>query len=310
MKRHAMPLYAAIDVGTNSVKLQIAEQRLDGSWGTVVDRSAVTRLGEGLRRTGELTPIAMERTAKAIVEMTEEARRLGVVAVAAVGTMGLRTARNRAHFLELVRAGCGVVIDVISGEEEAQLGYLAVEAGLGLGDDRLAIFDTGGGSTQFTFGGRQGADRQFSLNLGAVRLTEQFHLSGPVTPEQLREATDTIAAEFSRLDGLTPPSVLVGMGGTVTNLAAVKLALKAYDPAAVQGVVLDLAEVDRQIGLYHRLDVAGRRQIVGLDPRRADVVLAGACVVRTVMVKLHQHQLTVSDRGLRHGLLVQRFGRR
>jgi exopolyphosphatase/guanosine-5'-triphosphate,3'-diphosphate pyrophosphatase len=197
---------------------------------------------------------------------------------------------------------------VITGEEEARLGYLAVKTGLGLSGDRLAIFDSGGGSTQFTLGGGTTLEAQFSLNVGAVRLTEQFHLQGPVSPEQLRQVMDALAAEFSRLGDWPPPDVLVGIGGTVTNLAAVKLGLTAYRPEAVQGTALEQTEVERQIGLYQGRDAAARRQIAGLDPRRADVILAGACVVRMIMTKLHQRCLTVSDRGLRHGLLVERFG--
>jgi exopolyphosphatase/guanosine-5'-triphosphate,3'-diphosphate pyrophosphatase len=99
------------------------------------------------------------------------------------------------------------------------------------------------------------------------------------------------------------------MGGAMTNLTAVRLSLATYDPDAVQGAVLERAEVDRQIELYRSLDAEGRRSIVGLQPKRAGVILAGACIVRTVMDKLRRDELTVSDRGLRHGLLVERFGR-
>jgi exopolyphosphatase/guanosine-5'-triphosphate,3'-diphosphate pyrophosphatase len=129
-----------------------------------------------------------------------------------------------------------------------------------------------------------------------------------VTPSVLGDALAAIAADLSRLDGRPPPDALVGMGGAVTNITAVKLGLATYDPDLVQGAVLDRAELDRQIELYRSRDTEARREIVGLQPKRADVILAGACIVRAVMEKLGQQTLTVSDRGLRHGLLVDRFG--
>ncbi len=117
-----------------------------------------------------------------------------------------------------------------------------------------------------------------------------------------------IAAELARLDGVPSPEALVGMGGAITNMTAVMLRLAPYDPDVVQGSVLSRAEVDRQIELFRIRGVEQRRRIVGLQPKRAEVILAGACVVQTVMDKLGRQRLTVSDRGLRHGVLMERFG--
>lgn len=302
-----MPVYAVIDVGTNSVKFNISERRPDGEWRTIVDRGEVTRLGEGIAETGDIAPAAIERTVEAIAGMADEAKRHEASALVAVGTMGMRTAGNSEHFIARVRERCGVAIEVVPGQEEGRLAYLAVKSGLGLARGRLVIFDTGGGSTQFTFGHADAVDEQFSLNIGAVRLTSQHGLGGVLTPAQLEAALDAIAGEFSRLDGVRSPEALVGMGGAVTNMTAVMHGLAVYDPDVVQGSVLSRAEVDRQIELYRSRDVAARRQIVGLQPKRADVILAGACVVRTVLDKLGRDALSVSDRGLRHGLLVDRF---
>ena len=302
-----MPVYAVIDVGTNSVKFNISERRPDGEWRTIVDRGEVTRLGEGIAETGDIAPAAIERTVEAIAGMADEAKRHQASALVAVGTMGMRTAANSERFIARVRERCGVAIEVIPGEEEGRLAYLAVKSGLGLAKGRLTIFDTGGGSTQFTFGHGDAVDEQFSLNIGAVRLTAQHGLGAVLTPAQLEAALDAIAGEFGRLDGRPSPEALVGMGGAITNMTAVMHGLAVYDPAVVQGSVLSRAEVDRQIELYRSLGVEARRQIVGLQPKRADVILAGACVVRTVMDKLGRDALAVSDRGLRHGLLVDRF---
>jgi exopolyphosphatase / guanosine-5'-triphosphate,3'-diphosphate pyrophosphatase len=303
-----MPRFAVIDVGTNSVKFHIGEKHADGGWSTVVDRAEVTRLGESLTSGGEFTPAAMGRSVAAIAEMAAEAEKNGVAGLAAVGTMGLRTARNSDAFVAEVERRCGVRIEVIPGEEEGRLAYLAVKQGLGLTRGSMVIFDTGGGSTQFTFGRGAAVDERFSLDVGAVRFTETYALGGVVAVADLQRAMDAIAADFSRLDGATAPDVLVGMGGAVTNLTAVKLALATYDADAVQGTVLTRAEVERQIELYRTRSTEERRQIVGLQPKRADVILAGACIVRTVMQKLSKEEFSVSDRGLRHGLLVDRFG--
>ena len=303
-----MPVYAVIDVGTNSVKFHIGERREDGSWATLVDRAEVTRLGEGIAETGDIAPAAIERTAEAIAGMAAEARSTQVSALVAVGTMGMRNAGNSDAFIARVRERAGVTVEVISGEEEARLAYLAAVAGLGLSGGRRVVFDTGGGSTQFTIGDGSNVDEQFSVNVGAVRLTDEFGLGGIISQERLEEALTAVAGEFSRLDSVASAAVLVGMGGAITNMTAVMLGLTRYDPDAVQGSVLSRAAVDRQIDLYRARDVAQRREIVGLQPKRADVILAGACVVRTVMDKLGKDALMVSDRGLRHGVLLERFG--
>ena len=303
-----MSRYAVIDVGTNSVKFHVGEKLDDGSWRTVVDRSEITRLGEGLDRTGKLEPEPMQRTVEAVAGMVDEARREGVEEIAAVGTAGMRIAANSAELVEAVEERTGVTIEVISGEEEARLAYRAAVAGLGIAGGSLAVFDTGGGSSQFTFGDGERVDDQFSVNVGAVRFTERFGLDGPVSGDVLAQALQAISDDLSQLDGRPAPDALVGLGGAVTNLAAVKHGLAAYDPEVVQGTELDLAEIDRQIELYRTRTADERREIPGLQPKRAEVILAGACVARTVTEKLHRSALTVSDRGLRHGVLADRFG--
>jgi exopolyphosphatase/guanosine-5'-triphosphate,3'-diphosphate pyrophosphatase len=303
-----MPVYAVIDVGTNSVKFHVGERRPDGSWATLVDRAEVTRLGEGIAETGDIAPVAIDRTVRAIAAMATEARSNRASALVAVGTMGMRSAGNSDDLIARVREESGVTIEVIPGEEEARLAYLAAVAGLGLTGGRRVVFDTGGGSTQCTIGDGCTIDEQFSINVGAVRLTSEFGLGGPVTHEQLGEALAATAGEFGRLDGMPSPDALVGMGGAITNMTAVMLGLSPYDPDVVQGSVLSRAAVDYQIELYRTRDVEQRREIVGLQPQRAEVILAGVCVVRTVMDKLGKNALTVSDRGLRHGVLVERFG--
>jgi exopolyphosphatase/guanosine-5'-triphosphate,3'-diphosphate pyrophosphatase len=299
--------YAAIDVGTNSVKLNVGELLDDGEWRTVADRSEMTRLGEGIHETGRLGEEPVRRTVDAIAELADDARRAGAEAIVAVGTAGLRQAVDSDAFLEAVRERAGVELEVISGEEEARLSYLAAAEALHLDKGRLGVFETGGGSSQFTFGHDGRVDERFSLDLGAVPVTERFGLDRAVDEATVGAAQESIASQLGPLEGRPPLDVLAGIGGAITNLAGVELGLEHYDPGRVRGVELEAAEVDRQIELYRTRDAEERRAIRGLQPRRAEVILAGACIVRTVLAKLGRDSLTVSDQGLRHGVLLERF---
>ncbi len=301
-------VYGVIDVGTNSVKFHLAARHADGTSDTIDDRAEVTRLGEGLDEHGELSQEAIDRTVAAVAGMVDEARRHDAVAVAAVGTAGLRIAPNRHVFLDAVRARTGHDVEVISGEEEGRLAYIAATSALPIVDGRLVVFDSGGGSSQFTFGDGTRVDDRFSVDVGAVRFTERFGLAGAVDRDVVEAALSAIASDLSRLDGQAQPSAVIGMGGTVTNLAAVKHRLTEYDPDVVHGTALTLDEIDREIDLYRSRDAEQRRSIPGLQPARAEVILAGACVVRTILTKLGHDSLTVSDRGLRHGVFLERFG--
>ena len=299
--------YAAIDVGTNSVKLHVGELLDDGEWRTVVDRSEITRLGAGVHETGRLGEEPLRRTVDAIALLAGVAREDSAEAIVVVGTAGLRQASNADEFLAAVRERAGVEVEVISGDEEARLSYLAAAEALHLGEGRLGVFETGGGSSQFTFGEGGRVEERFSLDLGAVPVTERFGLDQAVDEETVAAARTEIASQLGALEGRPPLDVLAGIGGAITNLAGVQLGLERYEPGRVRGLELKAAEVDRQIELYRTLDADGRRAIVGLQPKRAEVILAGACIVRTVLERLGRDSLTVSDQGLRHGVLLERF---
>jgi exopolyphosphatase/guanosine-5'-triphosphate,3'-diphosphate pyrophosphatase len=302
--------YAVVDVGTNSIKFHLGERSHDGTWRTIIDRAEVTRLGEGLEKNAVIAPKAMESTAAAIASMVDEAKQNGAVAIIGVGTAGLRIARNRDDVIEAIRERTGLIVDVIAGEEEGRLAYVAVQASLGLGEGSVVVFDTGGGSTQFTFGEASIVSERFSVDVGAVRYTERFGLDRAVPAEVLDAALQAISDDLSDIDNRPVPNTLVGMGGAITNITAVSHSLDTYDPDLVQGTILNREEIERQIELYRSMDATNRRSMIGLQPKRADVILAGACIVRTVMDKLSHESLIVSDRGLRHGLTVERFNAR
>jgi exopolyphosphatase/guanosine-5'-triphosphate,3'-diphosphate pyrophosphatase len=299
--------HAVIDVGTNSVKFHLSERHADGSLRTVVDRAEVTRLGEGQADSGVLAEMAIARTVDAIAAMAEEARRAGSADIVAVGTAGLRRAPNRAALVDAVRALAAIDVEVISGDEEGRLAFLAATSALPAARGRLVVFDSGGGSTQFSFGHGGHVDERFSLDVGAVRVAERFGLASAVSVDTLDAALAALSHELDRLDGRPRPDAIVAIGGTATNLAAVKHHLVHFDPDRVHGTILDLAELDRQIELYRTRSADERRHITGLQPARADVILAGACIVRTILVKLQHDSMMVSDRGLRHGVVIARF---
>ena len=300
--------YAVIDAGTNSIKFHIAER---DAGGTLAQRGRPRR-GHAPGRGAGAAGRDRRRRAAAHDHGDRRHGRRGHAATACAPSPrwarpGCAWRRTAPRWLPPSGARTGIAIEVISGEEEGRLAFVAAQVRPGPEDGSLVVFDTGGGSSQFSFGHDARVDERFSVNVGAVRYTERHRLDRAVTPEVLREALAAIATDLSRLDGRPVPDALVAMGGAVTNLAAVMHQLAAYDPEVVQGSVIERAEIDRQIELYRTRDAEARRRIVGLQPDRAEVILAGACIVRTIMDKLGQQRFTVSDRGLRHGVLAERF---
>ncbi|WP_141015341.1 Ppx/GppA phosphatase family protein [Nocardioides sambongensis] len=299
--------FAVIDVGTNSVKFLLGERDGTGATRVELETAVVTRLGEGMTGTGELTGVAIGRTVDAIEELALRARRDGPVSIVAIGTAGLRQAPNRDALIEAVRERCDVVVEVISGAEEARLAHRAAVSDLAPRADRLLVFDSGGGSTQVTVGTRSGVTEQFSLDVGAVRVTERFGLAGVARPEAVASALTALEGDLRRVRGLPRPDLVIGLGGTATNLAAHQQRLVRYDAGVVHGTVVRIAEVDRQIDVFRRLPADARAELPGIQPGRAEVILGGACVVRTVLALAGRDAMTVSDRGLRHGVAAERF---
>ena len=302
---------AVIDIGTNSIKLYVAERASDGSLASVVDKNNIARLGEGMGDTGILQSEAIQRNARAVADFAELARATGAKEIVAVGTMALRTAKNAVDFVSAVQDLSGVDLRVIPGEEEAELAYLAVLSGIGASAGRLAVCDVGGGSTEFILGGDAGIDRKFSINLGAVKVSDGYLTSDPPGTEQVETAmsfvVDTLTA--NRVGAARPVDRLIGIGGTVTSMGSVKLKMEQYDPDLIQGAALTRDDVDELIKLFCSMPLGDRRKIVGLQPKRAEVIIGGACIVRCIMECLDAAQLTMSDRGLRHGLMFQLFQR-
>jgi len=310
---------AAIDVGTNTVLLLVAERRGPGLV-PVVERARITRLGRGVDASGRLDAAAIAETAACLGDYAAEARALGARDIACVATSAARDAANGAEFFAAVRAAAGLVPEVISGQEEARLVYRSAWRDFGLGGGPglpgglpLAVLDVGGGSTEFTWGdGPEPRGRQ-SLQLGAVRLSERLPSDDPPGSaglQALKRAAATALAGLGKLQGIAelPGVRLVGVAGTVTTLAAVRQALPAYDAERVHGSALGLDDVDALLERLAALSLERRRRLPGMEPRRADVILAGGAIVAEAMRRTGFATLTVSDHGVRWGLAWERFG--
>jgi exopolyphosphatase / guanosine-5'-triphosphate,3'-diphosphate pyrophosphatase len=304
-----MARYAAIDVGTNTVLLLVAEQTTSG-FSPVAERSAITRLGKGVDANRRLAPEAMERTLEALGRFAAEARSLGAVGIVVSATSAARDAHNGAEFLAAARARAGVDVEILSGDEEARLSYLAVATDFATeaaGRELVAI-DIGGGSTEFIFGTGHSVRFHTSLNVGSVRLTERYLRSDPPAAEELAALHAEVDSALGAVPRPRDNALVVGVAGTVTTLYAVAYGVAPYDAARVHKGWLSREELARTRARLAAVPLATRRTIPGLQPERADVIIAGALLLERALDHLGAAGTRVSDRGLRWGLLASRFG--
>jgi len=303
-----MDRYAAIDVGSNSILLCVGERDEHGSWRWLLDTGEIVRLSEELGSSRELKLEAMDRAMKILGRFAEMARSHSPREILAVGTECLRAARNGGVFLERAKQECGLSIEVISGEEEARLSFVAVQQSIPLPPSPFVLFDVGGGSTEVVFGEGSRIEQRLSINLGAASLTEQYLVSDPVTPEEMTRLSDAVEKKLAPISRGHTVAALVGMGGTMTNLGSVMLGLSTYEATIVHGAVVPFSEVERQMEVYRLLPIEERRRIRGLQPKREDIILAGVCIVHAMMERLKAETVIISDQGIRHGLLYDRYG--
>lgn len=300
---------ATIDLGTNTVRLLVADAAPGAAAWQVVDQDQrVTRLGEGMQATGRLAETPAARTVATVVAYVERARRAGAARIEIVATSAVREASNGGELAARLEAATGARVRVVSGEEEARLTLRGIVHGVGPGRGTTLAFDIGGGSTEFILAHDGALAAAVSLRLGVVPLAERYPFREPVA----RADYDALEAEVrERLARELPPTLaraavdrLVGSAGTVTTLAALDLRLSAYDGSRVQGHVLTRAAVDAQRARLAALDVAGRAALPCLEPGRADLILPGVAIVIATMAHVGCDRLVVSDSGLREGILA------
>lgn len=310
--------FAAIDIGTNSVRLLVAEVR-DDTVLPLVRALRLTRLGQGVDRQRRLAPEAVARTVAAVEELVQQARSIRVQDIVIAGTSALRDANDRNEFRRTVERRVGLPVDILSGPGEAALSFMGAVRGLGsAGGDEVWVVDVGGGSTELVRGTPQGkVIARASADVGAVRMTEAVIHSDPIGPEEWDRLTDAIARGLAPLwkallgDGAAPGAsrgmvggCLVGVGGTATTLAAMDQRLEPYDPDKVHGYRLSRRAVAELLDRMRAATVADRRMWAGLQPQRADIIVAGTAIVLSVMDRLGAEKLTVSEADLLDGLIL------
>jgi exopolyphosphatase/guanosine-5'-triphosphate,3'-diphosphate pyrophosphatase len=299
---------AFIDVGTNTLLCLIVEVQEGGGFSVLDDLAEITRLGRGVDQTARIHSQGARRSLEVLQRYLARCRDLGVEEIYAVGTSALRDAVNSGEIRERFRERLGLDIRVLSGEEEAAYSFLAVQKSF---PGQLVVVDIGGGSTEFIWGNEAGMERAVSLNVGTVRLTERFLHSDPAREPEWRRVVEAVDLELATLaeTGPVPPAKMVGIAGTFTTLAAVEKQLVRYSHRDVHGSALTLAEVRRQRELFQQKTIEERKGIRGLEPKRADVILAGAIMIERIMVKFRADPVLVSDHGVRYGLLYERLQR-
>ena len=306
---HAPRRVAAIDCGTNSIRLLIAEEQTPGELVDVTRLMTVVRLGEGIDTTGLIAPAALERTFAACDEYAALISAADVRALRFVATSASRDARNRDEFVAGVQARLGVTPEVISGAEEAQLSFAGAVSSAPVRASaptpRLVV-DIGGGSTEFVLGDeRVWASR--SVNIGCVRLYERhLHLDPPSAAEieALAADADRAIAEAATEVDLTEADSLVGVAGTVTTVAALALGLPEYDAAAIHGSVISAEQVaavtEQLVGMTH----AERLALPVMHPGRADVIVSGAVILQRIVEAVGVPQIVVSEHDILDGIAM------
>ncbi|MFI1578072.1 exopolyphosphatase [Embleya sp. NPDC020630] len=299
---------AAIDCGTNSIRLLVAD--LDPAGGTLIDldrRMRIVRLGQGVDRTGRLAPEALERTFAACVDYAEVIRELGAEQVRFVATSASRDAENRDDFRDGVRKILGVEPEVISGDEEAALSFVGATrelAGTGAVETPYLVVDLGGGSTEFVLGtDRPEAAR--SVDIGCVRMTERHLRDDPPTPAQVAAAITDIEAALDQVAAVVPLArarTLVGLAGSVTTVAGIALDLPEYDSTTIHHARLTLDQVRTVTARLLASTHAERATIPVLHPGRVDVIAAGALVLRTIMERTGLTEVVVSEHDILDGI--------
>jgi len=294
---------ATIDIGTNTTLLLVA--RAYPTVAVLEERAEITRLGRGIGREGALAPDAIARTLAVLRDFAAAARRHGA-RVAAVGTEALRRAANADAFLVPAAEILGAEVEVIDGEREAALTYRAVVTSFpAVRSGELVVVDIGGGSTEIVLATHGEIRFRTSLPLGSVRLTEAVvHQDPPGSAEQ-RSVAEAVDAAIGAVPFAHAPATLVGVAGTVTSLAAMSLELASYDPARVHGHKLSRAQLGLEITRLAGATQAERERMIGLDPRRADVIYAGAVILDRIAAAAGVDEIRVSDRGIRWGLLYE-----
>lgn len=298
-------MFATIDLGTNTALLLIGKV-VQGKIQVITDIAELPRIGEGLGSSSKISPEALTRTIEVLQNYRTICEQHGVTQVAAITTAAVRKAENRAAVLQAIQQETGFNFEMISGEEEAKLCYLSAAHDFG---NNVLVLDIGGGSTEFMT--MQKTLIAKSIPFGTVVLNESFLKKSPPSTEAIEELQKHLATQFAQnihLETYQPQSrTFVATAGTPTSLAAVHLQLAEYDHNKVHGMKLSLKTIQDLNKRLSKMNLAELKQVSGLHPKRADVIVAGGVILEAAMRYLAYEEVTVSDHGLRYGLFLDRF---
>lgn len=299
---------AAVDVGTNSTRLLVADVADGRITAEHAREMVITRLGRGVDRTRRFDPAALARTLDVLGGYAATCDRLGVEAVRVVATSATRDARNREDLAAGVRQRLGVTPEVLTGDQEAAATFAGATAGLP-GAGRTLVVDIGGGSTELIIGGRPlpGPDAMISLDIGCVRLTERHLHTDPPTPGELARLRADARAHLDRVTAVLDPASadrVVGVAGTVTTVAAIALGLPRYDPERIHLATIDAAQIAATADLLCAMTVAERAALPVMAPGREDVIAAGALLLSEICKLLGFMQIMPSEADILDGVLL------
>lgn len=296
----------AIDIGSNSIRLLVAELREDGALVTVARAGEACRLGKGLDSTGRIDPEVADRAAQLAFEFVRRSRALGARRLFMGATAALRRAQNGPEVAAAIQARCGIPVRILSGEDEARLVHEAVVHGLGPGAWRTpcVVFDLGGGSTEVTSGVGLQLGRWTSLHFGAVTLTEKHLRHSPPDLAEIEALELDVAQALMHQCAYMPREtpLLAGVGGTITVLAALDRGLETYDPSLLEGWTIPIERLEDWISRIVGSTEGERQSWAILGHGRSDIVAAGALVVRALARRFPSRGLVCSTQGLRYGL--------
>ncbi|MEN3034510.1 MAG: Ppx/GppA phosphatase family protein [Aquificaceae bacterium] len=293
-------IVASLDVGSYSVRLAVA--KLGKELSILHEEGKITALSKGLSKTGEIDPLQAEETILAMEELLTKARSFGAQKIKAVGTQALRVAKNSDEFVSLVKKRLGLDLEVIPPELEGALAYRGATHSLKL-EGQICVIDQGGGSTEFIYGSRDEITSVVSFPFGVVNLTEEFLQKDPPTIYELESLKNYIDEHIKT--ALKPCDHLVGIGGSITTLCAIEYGIYPYDPSKVHGKTLELSRLsfwlDQLAVLNSEQRIATFPQI---EPARSRVIISGIYIFYRACMLLGKNKLTVSDWGLKEGILL------
>ena len=296
-----------IDIGTNSMRLLLG----DYVNGKIQNRKKfvnTTRIGEGVDRQGYISKEAIKRNIEALKEFLDICKIESCEQVYAMGTSALRDSKNGDEFVQQAKTETGIYVDIISGEEESNLGFKGVLEGLDCNDDILVI-DIGGGSTEFIIGDRNGIKFSKSENVGALRMTEKFFKIDPTDEFEFNEMSTFIENEINNtINYIKSLGIrkLVGIGGTTTTVSAINQELEVYSMEKIHNSKVCTKDIEKILQNLRKMTLSDKKNLKGLQPKRADIITAGVKILNIIMEKLEIDEIIVSEYDNLEGLMCQK----